>query len=210
LKLRTVVLAFLAAFLLGSAAAWAQMPQMPSFSADMKISGNGEGGTGKMYFNSDRHMRMEMNMHGHDAVILVDSSNPANPTSKILMPQMMKYMEVSAYGAGPGMRQKTPQVHVYDPSNPCSGLEGTTCKKVGVETVAGYVCDKWEFTGKDNQTVWISQQLHFPIKSVQKDGTTVEFSNIKQGPQDASLFVVPAGYTKFDPMGMAGQYQRPQ
>lgn len=187
--------------------AWAQAPTMPSFSADMKFTGSGDTGAGKMYFNSDRHMRMEMDMHGHQAVVIVDNTNPNNPTSKILMPQMMKYMEMSGSGGAPGMRQRTPQVHVYDPANPCSTSEGTTCKKVGTETVNGYLCDKWEFTGKENQTVWIAQQLHFPIKTVRQDGTTIEFSNIKQGPQDAGLFQVPAGYTKLDMGAMGGRPQ---
>jgi hypothetical protein len=95
-------------------------------------------------------------------------------------------------------------VRAYDPGNPCAGLDGTTCQKVGTETVNGYPCDKWQLTGKENSTVWISQQYHFPIKSVNADGSSVEFSNIKTGPQDASLFQVPAGYQKMDMGGMMG------
>src|SRR4051812_33183816 len=179
---------------------------MSSFSADMKMTGKqGMDSTGKMYFSGEsKHVRMEMSMHGHNAIIIVDSSNAANPKSTMLMPEQKMYMEMSAYGAGPGMKQRSPQVRVYDPTNPCAGLDGTTCKKVGTETVNGYPCDKWEFTGKENQTVWVSQQLHFPIKTVTQDGTTIEFTNIKQGPQDASLFTVPSGYQKMDMGAMMG------
>lgn len=203
MRQRTILLVSLVAVALCALSAWAQAPQIPSFSADMKMTGhNGEDGTGKVYFNSDRHMRMEMNAHGHNMVMMVDSSDINNPKSTMLMPEQKMYMEMS--GRGPMAKQRGPQVRVYDPNNPCAAMEDTTCKKVGVETVNGYVCDKWEFTGKSAQTVWISQKMHFPIKTVHQDGTTVEFSNIKEGPQDAKLFAVPGDYRKFDPMGMAG------
>lgn len=47
--------------------------------------------------------------------------------------------------------------------------------------------------------MWIDQKLHFPIKTVSQ-GTTLELSNVKEGPQDPSpsLFQVPSGYTKTD------------
>jgi hypothetical protein len=37
-----------------------------------------------------------------------------------------------------------------------------------------------------------------PIKTVTADGTVVEFTNFKEGPQEAKLFEIPAGYRKFD------------
>lgn len=165
---------------------------------------------GKIFFNgADHKIRMDMQAHGQNVSILADAGNEANPKSTMIMHDRKMYMEMNAYGAGPGMRQKAPQVHVYDPNNPCATEEGTTCKKLGVETVNGYVCDKWQFTGKDSQTVWIAQQLHFPIKTQSEDGGTVEFTNIKTGPQDASLFQVPAGYQKFDMGAMMGGHGGP-
>ncbi|ABF41011.1 hypothetical protein Acid345_2010 [Candidatus Koribacter versatilis Ellin345] len=206
LKQRTLTLMILIAIVLCAAATWAQPPQFPSLSADMKMTGHrGEDSTGKMFFSGEtKHMRMEIAARGHNMIMLVDSTNTANPKSTMIMPDQKMYMEMSAYGAGPGMRQRGPEIKPYDPTNPCASEEGTTCKKVGTETMNGYVCDKWEFTGKENRTVWISQKLHFPIKSVSQDGTSVEFSNIKEGPQDASLFTVPAGYQKMDMGAMMG------
>ena len=88
MKPRIGTLATLLAVVLCTAAAWAQAPQMASFSADMKMSGpKGQDATGKMFFNSDRHMRMEMNSHGHDVIVLSDATNEANPKSTILMPE---------------------------------------------------------------------------------------------------------------------------
>lgn len=53
------------------------------------------------------------------------------------------------------------------------------------------------FTGKNTRNVWIDQRTHIPVKTVQGDFVT-ELLNIQQGPQPASLFVVPPGYTKMD------------
>jgi outer membrane lipoprotein-sorting protein len=202
LKLRSLAVSCML-LLLCSLAAIAQ-PQMQSFSADMKTTGHkGEDMTGKFFFSGpDRHIRMDMATHGQNVSILADAGNATNPKTTMIMHDRRMYMEMN--GAGPGMRQKTPQVRVYDPNNPCSVEEGTTCKKVGTETVDGHPCDKWEFTGKDAQTVWIAQDLHFPIKTQHADGSTIEFTNIKPGPQDASVFQVPAGYQKFDMGAMMG------
>lgn len=203
MKLRSFAFAFLA--VLCMSVAWAQLPDIPSFSADMKTTGqHGEDASGRIFF-ANRHLRMQMNMRGQNTVVIVDSTNPQNPTSTILMPDQHMYMQMSAASVG-GMRQRAPHVRVYDPDNPCSGMEGTTCKKVAVETVNGYASDKWEFTGKSTQTVWIAQKIHFPVRSVESNGMTVDFTNIHEGPQDPALFTVPDGYRKFDMSGMMGQH----
>jgi len=95
--------------------------------------------------------------------------------------------------------------------NPCANEEGVTCKKVGEETVNGRDCDKWEFTSKDasnNRTAWIDKKLHIPVRSVSAD-QTVEFTNIKEGPQDKSHFELPSDYQKFDPAMMGGPGRSP-
>lgn len=192
-------------------AAWAQMPEIPSFSADLKITTTkGESMTGKIYYGA-KHSRMEMNAHGQAMIMISDYSDMNNVKVRMLMPSQHMYMEMnSSMAAGMAGRQRTPQVHMYDPTNPCSAAQGETCKQVGVETMNGYVCSKWEFSGKSNMTVWISQKLHFPIKSVQQDGTTVEFNNISESAQDSNLFEVPSDYRKMDLSGMMGGRQPQQ
>jgi hypothetical protein len=54
--------------------------------------------------------------------------------------------------------------------------------------------------------VWVDTKLHCVVKTDGAEGS-IEPQNIQEGPQPASLFEVPAGYTKFD-MGM--MRQRPQ
>lgn len=75
---------------------------------------------------------------------------------------------------------------------------------LGTETVDGRETEKYEVTYRDqekNDTVyiWLSKELHFPLKSSSRDGSwIVEYSNVHEGPQPQEMFDVPGGYTKFD------------
>jgi hypothetical protein len=53
--------------------------------------------------------------------------------------------------------------------------------------------------------MWMDQKLHFPIKSISSDGSDLEFTNVKEGKPEASVFQPPAGYRKMDPRGLAGR-----
>ncbi len=194
----------------------AQGPIMPQpFSADMSYSGTAHGPhgaqdmDGKMYFGSG-HMRMEFQAQRGESIILTDFKTQV---TDIVMPAQRMYMEHKA-GDTPGRRPgMMPSIKpLADPSNPCASKDGWTCKNLGTEEVNGRTCDHWQITDKDGKVTntWVDQKLHFPIKSVTEDGTW-ELSNIKEGEPDASLFQIPAGYTKMD-MGsmMRGMGQPPQ
>src|SRR5579883_1715690 len=180
----------------------AQAPTLPEFSADMKVTTPKmqQPMPGKLFFEQGK-MRMDMTMGAQSMSLITD---PGTQTSYVLMHAQKMYMQMPSQGGSPG-GFRFPDVHRYDPENPCANQQGTTCKKVGTETVNGRVCDKWIFTrSSGDQTVWVDQKLHFPIKSVQSDGSTFELSNIQEGAQAASLFVPPAGYRLFDMGGMMG------
>lgn len=185
-----------------SARAWQAMPQ--PFSADMVTNvAKGEQATGKFYFSPPK-TRMDMNARGRDVTVISDSKTQIG---YILMPQQHMYMESHGSQSSP-MAPRIPEVDTnFDPNNPCASRPDVTCKKSGTETVNGRVCDKWEFTNKNGATTtsWIDQKLHFPIKTRNADGASVEFSNIKEGAQTASLFEVPAGYRKLDIPAMGGR-----
>ena len=183
------------------------LAQMPNpFSADMKMTGGRQGVmTGKMYFGTGS-FRMEMNAGGHESIMI---TTYAKKVMYMIMPQQKMYMEFRTdQMQGPGGHQRE-SWKAYDASNPCASEAGATCKKVGTEVVNERLCDKWEITdAKSNmRTVWIDQKSHIPIKTVAKD-TTWELLNIKEGPQAASLFELPAGYQKMD-MGSMMQGMRP-
>jgi hypothetical protein len=179
------------------ACAFAQMPTPPQFSADIAVSSpEGQAIKGKMFFDKGK-VRMDMNSQRGEMSTITDS---ATQTTYVLMHEQKMYMETQV--GGPGGRRRGPKMPDIKAmsENPCASEKDVTCKKVGTETMNGRSCDKWEFTAKDakqNRTVWIDQKTHVPIKSVGADGT-FEFSNFKEGPQDAKNFEVPKDYQKFD------------
>jgi hypothetical protein len=205
LRNRTSVIVCLLFILIAGSFALAQVPSIPPFSADMKTSGSGgHDSTGKMYWGGSR-IRMDMNSQGQNVSMINDMPKK---TGYMIMHQQRMYMEITA-GNPMSQRMRAPDIKPYDPANPCASREGYTCKKVGTETVNGRSCDKWEITGpQSKQTVWIDQKLHFPIRSVSSDGNTMDLTNVKEGSQPASLFEVPAGYSKMDLGGMMGGQPR--
>jgi hypothetical protein len=188
----------------------AQMPQ--PFSADMTtVHTNGTKMTGKIYFSPPR-MRIDMTSMGEqhgpfggNMSMIVD---PPAQTSYMLMPQAQMYMQFRANDANGSMNQGMRNLQNLTQRGTCP--EGTTCKKVGTETVNGRSCDRYENTDKEGRhsTAWIDQKLHFPIRLQETDSTT-DFTNVREGPQDPSLFQVPAGYKPFDPRELGGQ-RRPR
>jgi len=78
-----------------------------------------------------------------------------------------------------------------------------SCTKVGSETVNGRSAVKYEgVSNKGEKThVWVDTKLHVVVKTDEGSGG-FELRNIQEGSQRASLFEIPAGYTKFDMGGM--------
>ncbi|HEX7285549.1 MAG TPA: DUF4412 domain-containing protein [Candidatus Angelobacter sp.] len=193
--------------LLGMMPAAAQAPQ--PFSADFSgTSGNGNFSMKGKFFVSLPKMRMDMadsgqrqggGMFGGKMSMIVDGDKK---TTTMLMTEQQMYMEFSQDAKSP-MNQNMPRFQDLK-GDPCAGREDVTCKKVGTESINGRSCDKWEATKKSGEkdTFWIDQKLHFPIKSQLAGGMVMEFTNIKEGAQDAALFKVPADYQKFDPAAM--------
>ena len=175
------------------------------FSADFgATSGNGTHTTGKYYFSSPR-FRMDFNSQGRNVSIINDSGTQTN---YIVMHDQHMYMESHSNQPNPLMRQAPFVPKDFDPKNPCvwAAQHDATCKSLGTEIVNGRLCDKYQGTSKDGKTGtgWIDQKLHFIVKGVSSDGASFEFSNIKEGKPDASLFQAPAGYRKMDLPGAMG------
>jgi len=197
------------AVVLTAASAFAQT----EFSADMVKADGAK--NGKIYFGKDK-MRFESNNkdpRSGGAFII----NLATQTNTVLMDQQHMYMEMPAQMAA--RRNTYNFFHTVDVENACGDWlqlpqnKGGSCHKVGSETVNGRSCVKYEGTNAngDTGTVWIDPKLQFPVKWQGKNNETWELRNIQEGSQPASLFEVPAGYTKFDMGGMGGMPpQRPQ
>jgi hypothetical protein len=185
------------------------------FSAEMYDLQKGDASQAKMYFGKDK-MRFEStrkDARGGGAVIV----NLSTQTTTVLMDAQHMYMEVPQQMAAQRNPYATNFFHTGDAEAACSDwaqhyrTDGSSCHKVGSDTVNGRSCVKYEATNKsgDVTTFWIDPKLRFPIKGKDKSSSW-ELRNIQEGAQPASLFEVPAGYTKFDMGNMGGAMQRPQ
>lgn len=179
--------------------ALAQQPAQFKATVRMQDGSDGSKSSGVMYFGGAK-MRLEIAKDGENIIVLTD---PATKTQYILMPSEKMYMQMPI-GQGPVSSQVTGGT---DPTNPCSGGSGATdCLKGPTEAVNGYETVRWDYTAKDGTRTraWISPKLRFPIKTTDDNGSSTEFSNIAEGAQAASLFAIPAGYSKMDVGAMGG------
>lgn len=210
MKLRLSFPAAAAMALLLAQLAVGQIPQIKPFSANLQVSTTGRADgqardmDGKM-FVSQEAMRTEMQGGPRGSTVVL--VNFPTQTTDVLLPDQKMYMEHKAGEMAGRMGSRNPVANLrpVNPDDPCAGREGMTCKKIGTETVNGRTCDHWEFTDSKGtvSNAWVDQTLHFPIKTVSQ-GSTVELTDIQEGPQEASLFQIPAGYTKMDMNNMRG------
>jgi hypothetical protein len=163
----------------------------------------------KVYFAKDK-MRIESQEHnsrGQGVFIM----NFATQTSDVLMTQQHMYMEMPARAMN--QRALYSFFRTGDVENACSDWlkmernTSGTCHKVGNETVNGRSAVKYEGTNSSGEpsSVWLDPKLRFPVKW-QGKSSAGELRNIQEGTQSASLFEIPAGYTKMDIGNMMPQH----
>jgi hypothetical protein len=163
------------------------------FSADTLMTY--EGGqkiTGKIYFKPDM-FRMDMkDMEDMTVITRIDKKVMWN-----IMRGEKMYMEM------PLDLSNKPKIE--------EKFEGELERKeVGKETVNGHPTTKYLITykvdkKKEQVYQWVATDINFPVKTAAVDGSwTQEFKNIKLGPQQQSLFEVPAGYNKMQMPKMPG------
>lgn len=121
--------------------------------------------------------------------------------SSMVLPTTKSYV-VSQPGH---LQSSIPFFIVEDPENACPAWEKSmkspgTCKKVGDDTVNDRSAVKYTATSDNGETgtVWVDRKLHFVIKW-EGDKSAAELKNIQEGPQSASLFLIPTDYEKIDP-----------
>ena len=183
------------------------------FSAEMvDTQKQGTPTTAKLYFAKDK-LRIESHTagaHGGGVVIM----NYATQTGIVLMAERHMYMEMPAQAQTQRMGTAAAFFRTGDVENACGdwqkmGHEGNSCHKVGDESVNGRSTVKYETTNASGEVshFWLDPKLRFPVKWEGKNGNG-ELRNIQVGTQPASLFEVPAGFTKFEmPAGMGGMQQ---
>jgi hypothetical protein len=156
------------------------------FSADFiatSIAPSQTSGKGKIYMKG-RLMRMEYPQ-------AVTIARPDKGVVWILMQGQNMYME-QPYQPPPGMERWSPEIE-------------TKATKVGVESVSGLRCTKYEMRGYEGRVhYWVSKKIDFPVKIQDSNGSML-LENIKIGKVSGDLFEIPSGYQKFSmPSGGTG------
>jgi hypothetical protein len=165
----------------------------------------------KIYFAKDK-MRIESQnsgTRGGGAVVV----NFATQTSMVLMAQQHMYMEMPMQAQGQRMAYTAAFFQTGDVENACGDWQkignhqSNSCHKVGSETVNGRSTVKYETANASGEVshFWLDPKLRFPVKWEGKNNAG-ELRNIQEGAQPASLFEIPAGFTKMEiPGGMVQQ-----
>lgn len=144
------------------------------FSAEMVRHGpDGKTVRGRMYVGDGR-TRMEMSQQGREVIRISDRGRR---TEWILFPADKGYLErVSApapEGAPPSDAPPSAE------TDPCAGMAGLICRRLGVEDVNGRPAVKWEMSmtqeGKTLTGVqWLDQERAIPLRHQMPNGQTME------------------------------------
>jgi hypothetical protein len=149
----------------------------PQFSAELVQQGpNGETSTSKMYVGDER-TRIEMSRQGQDVIRITDQKRHVE---WILFPQQHKYME---HQLPPGPPEHPGATRPSPAADPCAGMPGMTCHKLGDETINGRAAAKWEMEmtreGKTmKSTQWIDKERGVPLRQKLPNGQTVDLTYI--------------------------------
>lgn len=88
---------------------------------------------------------------------------------------------------------------------PCAGYESE--RRIGTEAVDGRSAEKWRCRGERNPragrpatdaTAWYDRELRFQVRVVKDNGEIFELRDVRIGTPNASLFEIPAGYSRLD------------
>ncbi len=162
-----------------------------------------------MYFAKDK-IRIETSAGAHGGGVVI--MNFATQTSMVLMPQQHMYMDMPVQMQNQRMGYASAFFRAGDVESACGDWQKMTtnktssCHKVGSETVNGRDTVKYETANASGEVkhFWLDPKLRFPVKWEGKSNSG-ELRNIQEGTQPASLFEIPAGFSKMDMGGMMGQ-----
>jgi outer membrane lipoprotein-sorting protein len=167
-------------------ALFAAMAYAEDFNADMVSSSSDGAFTGKLYVSGDKS-RMEM----PEAISI---SRMDKKVVWVLMPSENMYMEQP--------------LDMRTAASTRDSIDGEIERKAqGNEIVNGRNTTKYRVIFENNgrrESIfqWIDESVHVPVKTSAVDGSwSSEFRNIRTGPQNPELFMIPKGYTKMS-LGM--------
>jgi len=151
------------------------------FSADIVSTGKEGSSSGKIYTSKNK-IRMEQ--QGNIIISRIDRN-----VTWIIMPAEKVYIE-----------QKV------DPRNIAGVMDEVPGQverqALGEEEIDGRMTDKYKvdytYGGETSgMFVWTTQGSNIPVKTMAVDGSwSMEYKNLREGPQSDDLFEIPAGYEK--------------
>ncbi len=143
------------------------------FSAEIVTHGTDAPPMTSKMFVGDGKVRIEMTQEGQTMVRISDQRKRAE---WLLFPDKQRYLERT----DPAPDASTPAVTTPSAeNNPCAGLPGVDCRRIGEEAVAGRPAIKWEMTvTQDGKTLtgaqWLDVQRGVPLKYQMPNGQTME------------------------------------
>ena len=185
--------------------AWIATASAAEFSADMVIAMSGQKSSGKIFYKNTKANRQE---------IMGMISIYQHPVSYMLFPDTKRYVINDIEE----QKKNNPMVDVDDFEQ---WFKKNDMKRVGEETLQGYMCTVYEGDLKINENeppmdmkLWYSSKLGYPVKSETtlpaplSGKMTSTLENIDMSKQPDSLFEIPSGYTQAksmqEAMGMGG------
>ncbi|MGQ9689152.1 MAG: DUF4412 domain-containing protein [Desulfobaccales bacterium] len=182
LQSRLIFMIFLTSwFLLG--AGWAQGAE---FTATLITHADGREIPGKVFVKGEK-VRYDVQIEGQSGINIL---RPDKKLMWVILPGQKTYMEMPVTSP------------IQQNMMSLSEAEKSRMKKIGTETINGYVCDKYEATldhhgRSDNFFVWMAQDLGLPIKMMAQDGSMgMEYRDITKKDLTDALFEAPQGYRK--------------
>jgi len=163
------------------------------YSADVVSTSSGRVvSSGKIWFSTDR-MRLETlpsELKDNSATPVVAITRLDKLVVWIVLVKNQKYMEQGFSAAAPApVVESTANVQVDRQMLGSEILDGRTATKYRVTTT---------YKGKNTVTYqWLDADSGIPLKISDEKGQFIqEYKNLVVGPQDPSLFEIPAGYQK--------------
>jgi hypothetical protein len=148
-----------------------------------------------------------------DGFFLLDTAKPAAYFVRPAAHVYMKAMQSSSL---------TQLFVPVDPHDPCRqwlamaqlsapvDLATWHCQRDGEEAIAGRDTDVYRITAPSGLSFigWVDRARGFPVQIKTADGTVIVADHIRDEPQPAQTFEIPAGLRKFDPEALIRRIQQ--
>jgi len=141
------------------------------FSAEMVRYGPQGRQVSTKMFVGDQRVRTEMSHQGQQIIHIADKDQGIE---WVLFPDRKEYMEQRLLGT----EGELPGTGATPAKDPCGGMPGLTCRRLGEEMIDGRKAVKWEIIATHHKqtmksTQWIDKERGLPLRQELPDGGTM-------------------------------------